>query len=274
MTDSTSAKDRVVKTLTDEWGHIADLMSGCSGEEWRRQSILPGWTVQDIVAHMIGTECMLAGRTAPPATRDLKASDHVRNDIAAMNEQWVDSMRELSPPEMLERFRQITEIRTESLRSMSQQEFDAPSWTPAGQATYGRFMQIRVYDCWLHEQDIRDSLGRPGNDSGPEAATAVEEIALALGFIVGKKAGAPQGSAVTFEITGGVTRRIHVAVAERAAVVDRLEAPADVTLHVASGLFVRIAGGRVDPAASVEQIVMDGDQDLGRRVIAALPFTI
>ena len=87
MTDSSSAKERVVETLTGEWGHIADLMSGCSDEEWRRQSILPGWTVQDIVAHVIGTECMLAGRTAPPATRDLKASGtcskrHRRNERA------------------------------------------------------------------------------------------------------------------------------------------------------------------------------------------------
>jgi uncharacterized protein (TIGR03083 family) len=191
-----------------------------------------------------------------------------------MNEQWVDSMRSLGPSEMLERFREITKVRKESLESMSEQEFDAPSWTPAGQATYGRFMQIRVYDCWLHEQDIRDSLGRPGNDSGPQAATAVEEIALALGFLVGKKAGAPDGSSVTFEITGGVNRTIHVAVAKRAAVVDRLESPADVTLRIASGTFVRLAGGRVDPAATVEQITMDGDQELGRRVIAALPFTI
>ena len=191
-----------------------------------------------------------------------------------MNEQWVDSMRALDPSEMLERFREITGIRAEALGSMSQQEFDAPSWTPAGQATYGRFMQIRIYDCWLHEQDIRDSLGRPGNDSGPQAATAVEEIGLALGFIVGKKAAAPAGSAVTFEITGGVTRTIHVAVGERAMVVDRLGSPADVTLGIASGLFVRLAGGRVDPAASFERIAVDGDQELGRRVIAALPFTI
>ena len=33
------------------------------------------------------------------------------------------------------------------------------SFTPAGKDTYGRFMQIRVFDCWLHEQDIRDALG-------------------------------------------------------------------------------------------------------------------
>ena len=55
-----------------------------------RSSILPGWSVQDIVAHMVGTESMLAGETAPEAKRDLRESDHVRNDIAAMNEQWVE----------------------------------------------------------------------------------------------------------------------------------------------------------------------------------------
>ena len=40
---------------------------------------------------------------------------------------------------------------------MSQEEWDAESFTPAGKSTYGRFMQIRVFDCWLHEQDIRDA---------------------------------------------------------------------------------------------------------------------
>ena len=157
---------------------------------------------------------------------------------------------------------------------MSEAEFDAPSWTPAGQATYGRFMQIRVYDCWLHEQDVRDSLREPGNDSGLPAETTVDEISLALGYIVGKKAGAPHGSTVTFEITGGVTRTINVAVAERAAVVDTLASRPDVTLRLESGLFARLAGGRVDPTASMGQITLDGDQDLGTLVINALPFTI
>lgn len=274
MTGSSIPKQRVVTALLNEWDQIADLMNGRSDEDWRRPSILPGWSVQDVVTHVIGTECMLAGETVPPAARDLKASDHVRNDIAAMNEQWVDSMRELDPSEVLDRFRQTTKRRAETLRSMSQEEFDAPSWTPAGQANYGRFMQIRVYDCWLHEQDIRDSFKEPGNDSGPQAEITMDEIALALGFIVGKKAGAPQGSAVTFDITGGVTRTIHVAVAERASVVNRLSLPADATLRLSSDLFVRLAGGRVDPAASIGQVTLEGDKDLGMRVVKALPFTI
>ncbi len=274
MTDSSIQSARVVSALIDEWGKIAGFMQGRTDEDWRRESILPGWSIQDIVAHMIGTECMLAGQAPPPAARDLKASAHVRNDIAAMNEQWVDSMRELSPSETLERFRSVAKGRAETLRAMTQEEFDAPSWTPAGQADYKRFMQIRVYDCWLHEQDIRDTLGEPGNGSGPQAEITVDEITLALGFIVGKKAGARSGTAVTIELTGEVARTIHVAVDQRASVVDRLESPADVTLVLASRLFVRLAGGRVEPAAVIDQIGSEGDRELGMRVISALPFTI
>jgi uncharacterized protein (TIGR03083 family) len=274
MTDPSIRSRYVVDTLVDEWRQIAGLMRERSEEDWHRQSILPGWTVQDIVAHIVGTESMLAGQTAPPADRDLSASAHVRNDIAAMNEQWVDSMRRLGPTEMLDRFEAITTRRANSLASMSQQEFDAPSWTPAGKADYKRFMQIRVYDCWLHEQDIRDTFEQPGNESGPQAEITVDEITLALGFIAGKKAGAPEGATVTIDLTGGVTRTIHVAVDGRASVVDRLESPADVTLRLASGLFIRVAGGRVDPEVAISRTELTGDRDLGTRVMTALPFTI
>jgi uncharacterized protein (TIGR03083 family) len=269
-----NSNDAIVGALTGEWGQIRALMTAATDAQWQTGSILPGWTVQDIVAHIIGTESMLAGETAPPAKRDLKESAHVHNDIAAMNEQWVDSMRELSPAEVLERFDSITSLRAKSLGSMSEEEFDAPSWTPAGQATYGRFMQIRVFDCWLHEQDIRDSLGIPGNQSGAPANIAMDELSLSLGYIVGKRAGVPEGSSVTFEITGGVPRTFHVSVNGRAALVDHLDGPATVTIHLTSAQFFRLAGGRIDPSTAVGDLVVDGDRELGRQVVLALPFTI
>src|ERR1700722_8263391 len=107
-------KDRIVDALTGEWREIAELVTPLTESQWGASSILPGWSVQDIVAHIIGTESMLAGETAPPAKRDLRDSDHVRNDIAAMNEQWVDSMRELSGKETLQRFVTITDARAKS----------------------------------------------------------------------------------------------------------------------------------------------------------------
>ena len=68
-------------------------------------------------------------------------------------------------------------------------------------------MRIRTFDCWLHEQDIRDAVGRPGGEDGAAAALALDEMTSAIGYVVGKKAGAPQGSRVRFDLTGPAARR-------------------------------------------------------------------
>ena len=46
--------------------------------------------------------------------------------------------------------------------------------TPAGPDTYGRFMRVRDFDCWMHLQDIRDALGQPAPDpAGPSSRLAL-----------------------------------------------------------------------------------------------------
>jgi uncharacterized protein (TIGR03083 family) len=135
-------------------------------------------------------------------------------------------------------------------------------------------MQIRVFDCWVHEQDVRAAVGRPGHEDGPAAEQAVDEIARALGYVVGKKAGAPDGSSVTFQLTGPVRRMLHVVVDGRARVVDRLDAPATATVTLDSTVFARLACGRMEPAAMSAQVQLGGDRDLGQRIVNNLAFTI
>jgi hypothetical protein len=157
---------------------------------------------------------------------------------------------------------------------MDDAAFEAPSWTPAGDATYGRFMQIRLFDTWMHEQDIRAALDRPGHEGGACAEGAQDEIEAGLGFIIGKRAGAPDGSSVTIELTGPVRRTTHVVVAGRARVAAQLDGPATTTLRLGSTLFARLTGGRVEPADHLADVVVEGDAELGRQVATRLAFTI
>jgi uncharacterized protein (TIGR03083 family) len=267
-------KDAVVPVLVAEWAAIDKLLGSLRPDQWAMPTSLPGWSVHDNVSHLIGTECALSGQEPPPYKYDVRELAHVRNDIGAANELWVRGLRAESPARMLTRFREITASRTEALTAMTQEEFDAPSWTPAGEGTYGRFMQIRLFDCWMHEQDIREATGIPGNDDGPCAELALAEVSGALGYIVGKKAGAPDGAGVTIELTGPVHTTRHVAVDGRAAVVDALPAPPAVTMRLSSNLFARLAGGRVPVAERLNEIAFEGDLELGRRIARALPFTI
>ena len=84
-------------------------------------------------------------------------------------------------------------------------------------------MRVRIFDCWMHQHDIRDALRQPAADARFRRAgfrLALDEIAASMGFVVGKLGKAPDGSRVRLELTGPLSRTINVAVDGRAKVVD------------------------------------------------------
>ncbi len=269
-------KDRTVAALGEVWASLSDLLGELTDDQWRAPSPLPGWRVQDNVSHIVGTEAMLAGEPGPNLEIDRDVNEHVRNDIGAFNEQWVESLRVVPPNEVLSRFRELTGARLAALEQMSVDEWDAESFTPAGKDTYGRFMQIRVFDCWLHEQDIRDAVGRPGHETGLAVEVVLDEMATALGFVVGKKAGATAGQSVTFALTdgGAVVRQLHVEVGDRAAVVPALSGPPTVVLTMPVGVMTRRCAGRVGADDLLDQVIIDGDLSLASRVLDNQSYTI
>ncbi|HET9895349.1 MAG TPA: maleylpyruvate isomerase family mycothiol-dependent enzyme [Streptosporangiaceae bacterium] len=267
----TYGKDDIVCLLGTEWDQIGDLLSGLDDASWSAPA-LPGWDVHAVVAHLIGTERMLAGKSLPRA--DGATGDHVRNDIGLANERWVAALRGLPPAQMLTEFRAIAAERLASLTAMPAADFDAPSWTPAGEGTYGRWMQIRVFDCWMHEQDIRAAVRVPGHEAGPVAECSLDEVVGALGYIIGKRGRAPDGSSVLIRLTGPLERDLRVVTSGRAKVVDSIDGEPTATISLPSSLFLRLAGGREDPEAALARIELDGDVALARQLAMSLAFTI
>ena len=82
-------KDRTIEALDDVWSSMRSLLGELDDGAWRAPTALPGWDVQANVAHVIGTEKMLAGEPGPDVEVDREANPHVRNDIGAFNEAWV-----------------------------------------------------------------------------------------------------------------------------------------------------------------------------------------
>jgi uncharacterized protein (TIGR03083 family) len=272
MTTARDSAPALIEQLAETWGSIDALAQTFTTGDWLTATACPGWTVADQLSHLVGTESMLAGHPGPPADETAAVPDHVRNDIGRSNEQWVVWHRQSDPSQLLAEFRAITAERLEQLRSRSDAAWDEPSWTPVGKSTYRRFMQIRVFDSWIHEQDMRTALGKPGHGDDEAAEQSIDEIERALGYIVGKRGGAPEGSRITVVLTGPVHRTMHVAVEGRGQVVETLAGPADVTLRLSSGTFAALASGRADPATAA--VELEGDQELGRQIATHLAFTI
>lgn len=281
-------RDSVQASLFEQWAVLEQLLRTLDDQAWSTPTALPGWTVQDVAAHIVGTESVLDGQEAPKTPDPVLHAAHVHGPIGELNERWVESMRRDSRAEIMDRWTLLLARRRRALEDMPQSEFDAEGPTPVGPDSYGRFMRIRVFDCWMHEHDIRDAVGRPGDEGGQRAEVAFEEIAGAIPFLVGKKAAAPDGARVRLELTGPVTRTVDVQVDGRAAAVPELDREPDVTVTMPSGVFVRLAGGRTTPADHDGAIVVDtagaaGDEvglsaedaaALGERIPGALRFTI
>jgi uncharacterized protein (TIGR03083 family) len=267
-------KEPVIAALHDVWDRLDALLAGLDDADWDRATCLPGWNVKAVVAHVVGTENMLLGVSQPALLVSEITHPHVRNDIGGFNEAWVEALSAEAPADVLARFRDDVAKRRAALAEVTDEAWDEVGFTPAGADTYGRFMRIRVFDQWLHELDIRDAIGEPGGDAGPAAVLGLDEMAVAMGYVVGKKAGAPQGSRVRLALTGDAARDINVEVVERAAVVDVLSGPPTLTATMPVGVFARLGGGRVDPATVRDQIALAGDEELGERLLANFGYTI
>jgi uncharacterized protein (TIGR03083 family) len=270
-------KSDVLVGLFASWDAIDQLMTGLPDAQWTTPTPLPGWCVHDVVAHVIGTESMLSGVASPELDVDVATFGHVRNPIGELNECWVQHLRGETGDDVLTRLRDVTAKRRAVLTDMTDEIWNGVTATPAGPDTYGRFMRVRTFDCWMHQQDVRQALSRPPSDAdleGPASRLALDEIAASMGFVVGKLGKAPDGARVAFELTGPMARTIRVAVDGRAAVVDEF-ADAPTTVIRLDGLqFTRRCGGRPLGDDRPRDVEFDGDAEVGQRIVDHMAYVI
>jgi uncharacterized protein (TIGR03083 family) len=265
----------IVDKLERIWGTIADLCSTLTEKEWKTPTDCPKWSVQDNVSHIIGTERQLLGHPVPDHTPP--DVSHVKNDIGKSNEVWVDLRRSLPGSQVLEEFTEVTGERLRVLRAMSTDDFSKQMQTPVGPGAVRDFMQIRIFDCWVHEQDIRRATGRPGDLEGSIAEHSMGRIALAIPFVVGKKARATDGTTVVFDITGPAGRTLSISVeGGRAKPLDTPPATPTVRLTMDVETFNCLGCGRWDPSQVIEsgKVQIDGDRTLGQTIVTQMNFMI
>ncbi len=272
MTDP--SREPVVDMLDEVWASFAEACEGLSADDWDRATDCPGWTVRDQLSHVIGIERELLGERPPAGRGDDRP--YVKNDFAARNERWVDARRSRPGPEVLEELREVTARRLEVLASMPAAAYDEIGWSPVGQVPYREFMEIRVLDSWVHEQDVRRAVGRPGGLGGAGEAVTIDRMAAAMGYVVGRKVAPPEGTAVVWRITGRFGREVAVLMEGGRGTV-RASAPAApaVVLTLGPDAFRRLSCGRTtaNEALAAGDVELGGDVTLGRRVLDAMAVT-
>jgi len=262
--------------MDETWASMAVAGEGLGQGEWQRSTSCPGWDVKDHFSHLIGIERMLLGEATPMTDEPL--GEHVKNEFAASLEPWVSVRRPTAGEVVRLEFIDVTAQRLAALDALEEADWAKVGFSPTGEVPYAQFMELRAFDSWVHEQDVRSALGRPGGQGGLASRLAADHVQRAMGFVVGKKAAAADGSVVRFEISGppSDTRSFTLAVeAGRAHSVDGDVEPT-VTLALSNLDFVQLGCGRttaaqVDAAGGIGVV---GDPALAQAVVSSMNFMV
>ncbi|MFF0475146.1 maleylpyruvate isomerase family mycothiol-dependent enzyme [Streptomyces sp. NPDC004284] len=261
-----------LQNYADAWTHsieaIAELVQPLVESEWNRPTPCIGWSVRDIVSHVIGMETEMLGDPRPihSLPRDLY---HVRSDFARYMEVQVDVRRHHTSPEMTSELEYILIRRARQLRNENRSPEHLIRAPLSAEQTLETGYRDRAFDVWVHEQDLRAALGVPGNLDSAGALVARDVLLEALPDVVAKDAGAPASSAVVLDVTGPVEflRTIRVDAEGRGTIDGAPSLGPAVTLAMDWETFVRLACGRVRPAEVADRVKTEGDADLAAAIL-------
>jgi len=269
-----------IAILEHVWVQVIEMCGTLTEEQWHQPTRLPGWTVKDNVSHLIGIENMIRGLPAD----EVELPDdlpHVHNDVGRFNEIPIEARRPKTGPEVLSEWEDVSADRLATLRELPEEEFDVVSSTVLGTLPLRDFMRQRALDSWAHQQDILDALDLPPVLEGPAFEVTLARLTQALGYVVGKKAGAPDGTTVLVVLSPGIPapgadpsgeRRYLVTVEGGRGTTTEVDGPqpieATATIRADAGTFLGAAMGRVHPMDA--DIALAGDRELGEAILANL----
>lgn len=267
-----------LQPYADAWTHSIDAISEITQSlvegEWNRRTPCPGWSVRDVVSHVIGLDCEMLGDPRPihSLPRDLF---HVTNEHQRYNEMQVDVRRHHTAPEMTSELEYTVIRRNRQLRNESRDPGTKVRGPMGSEITLEQAMRTHAFEVWVHEQDLRTALGRPGNLDSPGAYVARDVLLEALPGVVAQGADAPRSSAVVFDVHGPVEflRTIRVDIQGRGTLETAPALGPAATLTLDWETYVRLACGRVTPEAVADRVKTEGEPDLAAAILRNFAVT-
>jgi uncharacterized protein (TIGR03083 family) len=248
-----------------------DLLEQVPDEEWTTPTDLAGWDVRACAAHTAHLEGILAGN--PEETAEVGEPAHVTGFMGLYTEIGVVNRRDASADAIINEIREVVTKRHTALLADPPTDGDARPQAIFGGVpwTWRTLLRNRPLDVWMHEQDVRRAVARPGGYDSPVAEHVLSTFGRALPMVVGKRVAAPRGAALRLAVPeAGLCWTVGVGEDGRAALLgDETTPTASVTLCPQD--FVVLAGGRRAPEST--EPLIEGDEELGHRLLHSLTVT-
>jgi uncharacterized protein (TIGR03083 family) len=187
-----------------ERGLLLDLLMSLASADWAKPTVCPGWDVHDVTAHILNDYLRrISGCRDGYGGAAFTREETLPTYLARINGEFVRAMRQCSPRSMIDL---LTNLGPQLDAVWAAVDLTGPanlnvSW--AGTGTSPAWLDIaREYtEYWVHQQQIRDAVSRPGADDVELLRPVLVTFLHALPFALRDQT-RPRGMAVGFEITG------------------------------------------------------------------------
>ncbi|MEW2530846.1 maleylpyruvate isomerase family mycothiol-dependent enzyme [Streptomyces sp. NPDC047071] len=171
--------------------------------DWRREAV-PGWTVRDLAAHLVG-DCY--GRLARDRDRHEGGprpapGETLEAFIHRLNQEWVDAWARVSPAALIDT---LDLVGAQVARLFATADLDAASlgvsWAGADPAPMWLDCAREFTEFWTHRQQLRHAVGQESDPEPRALALVLDTFMRALPHTL-RHTEAPVGTRVQVRVGG------------------------------------------------------------------------
>ena len=251
---------------------LIDLLRSLTPLEWDLQTIAPLWKVRDVAAHLLDTalrKLSLVRDSCHIEAVDIRSPEDLVALVNRLNQEGVRVYRRLSPKLLVEMMKEACEQSArfhESLDPFAPAAF-AVSWA-GEQSSLNWFDTAReLTERWHHQQQIRMATNRPGIMTRELYHPVLDCFVRGLPYVY-RGVAAPIGTLLVLEISGECGGQWFLSKASAGwQLVRPTEEACASRVTIPQELAWRVFTKGLDRDAARSQIAVDGDRDLGEKVL-------
>jgi uncharacterized protein (TIGR03083 family) len=184
---------------------LVELLGSLAPEDWAKPTVCPGWNVRDVVAHVLNDYLRRISGSRDGHRGAVFANDETLPAyLARTNDEFVRAARQCSPQVMVDL---LTHLGPQLDKLWAVADLDAPadldvSWADPSATSQAWLDIARDYtEFWVHQQQIRDAVGRPGADGPDLLGPVLDTFLRALPYAL-RAERRPDDVSLRFDITG------------------------------------------------------------------------
>jgi uncharacterized protein (TIGR03083 family) len=263
---------QVLDLFPEERAALLQLLSELAPDEWERPTVCANWSVRDVASHILGGDLGnlstrrdgFHGVTSAP-------EEELVAFVNRFNDEWVQAARRLSPQIIIDLLGVTGPMLFDYFGSLDLDLLQGTvSWAGLDPAPVGLDVAREYTERWLHQQHIRDAVGKPGLIDHRFLAPVLATFVYALPHTF-RNTKAPLGAVLQLHIEGeaggdwSLVREADSWVLY-AGVIERPNASVRLDQSIAWRLFTK----GLAPQEALEAVSFTGDRHLGLQVLEAV----